>query len=183
VKSFAELRGRKPRKPVEDDEYVPGNPYFPSSDDDSDATYEPEASDSGYDNRNSSESDAEDESGGEEKTSTRRANMSTKNNNSEQLRFVDESLDPKAARAYNWSYSSTTYEVPANIQALLVAVLNKQKGSLKKAKELARDISAYWSLKRRSRRGAPLLKRLHLEVMRITMGFYSVMLLFDYKSY
>ncbi|CAG8473193.1 6684_t:CDS:10 [Paraglomus occultum] len=163
IKSFAELRGRKSRKPVEDDEYIPGNHYFASSDDDSDATYEPEASDSGYDNRNSSESDAEGGSGGEEKTSTRRANMSTKNNNPEQLVFVDESLDPKAARAYNWSYSTTTYEVPANIQALLVTLLNKQKGSLKKVKELARDISAYWSLKRRSRRGAPLLKRLHLE--------------------
>jgi NuA3 HAT complex component NTO1 len=120
-------------------------------------------SDSGYDNRNSSESDTEVESDKEEITSARRGNAATKHNH-EQIRFFDESLDPKAARAYNWSYSSTTYEVPANIQALLVTILNKQKGTLKRVKELARDISAYWSLKRRSRRGAPLLKRLHLEV-------------------
>jgi NuA3 HAT complex component NTO1 len=41
--------------------------------------------------------------------------------------------------------------------------LAKAPGKTKK-KDLVEKVGRYWSLKREARRGAPLLKRLHLEV-------------------
>ncbi|PKY22281.1 hypothetical protein RhiirB3_502862, partial [Rhizophagus irregularis] len=67
------------------------------------------------------------------------------------------------ARAYNHTYTDTAPVAPAIIMEKLLPVLSKQKGTLRKRQELVATICKYWSLKRESRRGAPLLKRLHLE--------------------
>ncbi|CAG8596661.1 13202_t:CDS:10 [Dentiscutata erythropus] len=69
----------------------------------------------------------------------------------------------KSARAYNRSYMETAIVAPAIITDRLLPVLSMHKGQLRKKQELIATICKYWSLKRESRRGAPLLKRLHLE--------------------
>ncbi|CAG8781227.1 29574_t:CDS:10, partial [Gigaspora margarita] len=69
----------------------------------------------------------------------------------------------KSARAYNRSYMETAIVAPAIIMDRLLPVLSMHKGQLRKKQELIATICKYWSLKRESRRGAPLLKRLHLE--------------------
>ncbi|KAG9291594.1 hypothetical protein G9A89_022013 [Geosiphon pyriformis] len=75
---------------------------------------------------------------------------------------TQESSNSKAARAYNHSYSASAPIAPAIIMQKLVNVFLKQKG-IQKKQELVASVCKYWSLKRESRRGAPLLKRLHLE--------------------
>ncbi|CAG8506234.1 16621_t:CDS:10, partial [Acaulospora colombiana] len=74
-----------------------------------------------------------------------------------------EGQSSKAARAYNHSYAENAPIAPAIIMEKLLPLLANQKGSMKKKQELVATICKYWSLKRESRRGAPLLKRLHLE--------------------
>ncbi|CAG8524343.1 19252_t:CDS:10, partial [Racocetra fulgida] len=69
----------------------------------------------------------------------------------------------KSARAYNRSYMETALVAPAIIMDRLLPVLSMHKGQLRKKPEMIATICKYWSLKRESRRGAPLLKRLHLE--------------------
>ncbi|CAG8539622.1 13366_t:CDS:10 [Dentiscutata heterogama] len=69
----------------------------------------------------------------------------------------------KSARAYNRSYMETAIVAPTIITDRLLPVLSMHKGQLRKKPELIATICKYWSLKRESRRGAPLLKRLHLE--------------------
>lgn len=41
-----------------------------------------------------------------------------------------------------------------------------KRARLKRMKDCVERVCRYWSLKREARRGAPLLKRLHLEVSR-----------------
>jgi len=74
----------------------------------------------------------------------------------------NESQKSKAAAAYRKSYRPRPFLVPSYI-------LNKvhdhvSKVHLRKKHALVAQIARFWSLKRERRRGAPLLKRLHLEV-------------------
>ncbi|CAG8627733.1 16517_t:CDS:10, partial [Cetraspora pellucida] len=69
----------------------------------------------------------------------------------------------KSARAYNRSYMETALVAPAIIMDRLLPVLSMHKGQLRRRQEMIATICRYWSLKRETRRGAPLLKRLHLE--------------------
>jgi hypothetical protein len=75
------------------------------------------------------------------------------------------SRSSKAARAHQHQYTSGAPIAPEyiihkleNLKAL------KSASNLRKKTQLIISVCRYWSLKRESRRGAPLLKRLHLEV-------------------
>ncbi|KAI7905371.1 uncharacterized protein BX663DRAFT_499491 [Cokeromyces recurvatus] len=74
-------------------------------------------------------------------------------------------LATKAARAHQHQY--TAGAAPIAPEYIIHKLENlphvKQASRLKKKAELIESICRYWSLKRESRRGAPLLKRLHLE--------------------
>lgn len=68
----------------------------------------------------------------------------------------------KAARAYARTYKTGPPLVP---QYIVERVMNYiAKVQLRKKVQVVLIICKYWSLKREARRGAPLLKRLHLEV-------------------
>lgn len=71
----------------------------------------------------------------------------------------------KAARAHQHEYSSGAPIAPEYIFKK-IEDLNcvRQATKLRKKQQLITSICRYWSLKRESRRGTPLLKRLHLEV-------------------
>ncbi|KAI9033629.1 PHD-zinc-finger like domain-containing protein [Phycomyces nitens] len=70
----------------------------------------------------------------------------------------------KAARAHQHHYSAGAPIAPESIISKLEELrCVKQAGHLRKKPQLITSICRYWSLKRESRRGAPLLKRLHLE--------------------
>lgn len=70
----------------------------------------------------------------------------------------------KAARAYARTYKSGPPLVPAYIFDKVMGYIAKV--NLRKKNTVVLTICKYWSLKREARRGAPLLKRLHLEVRR-----------------
>lgn len=97
-------------------------------------------------------------------TSNRKANRALRSSENGKVTQTVENKNSKAARAYNHTYTDTAPVAPAIIMEKLLPVLSKQKGTLRKRQELVTTICKYWSLKRESRRGAPLLKRLHLEV-------------------
>ncbi|CAJ0858393.1 7050_t:CDS:10 [Entrophospora sp. SA101] len=78
----------------------------------------------------------------------------------------------KAARAYNHSYSETAPVLPVTMVEKLLPILSKQK-FLKKKHDLLDKVCKYWSTKRESRRGAPLLKRLHLEPWTASASIYK----------
>ncbi|BGO99461.1 NuA3 HAT complex component NTO1 [Rhodotorula toruloides] len=67
----------------------------------------------------------------------------------------------KSARAYKTSFNSGPPVVPAKIFDRIMQYIAKIKMAGKK--EVVNVICRYWSLKREARRGAPLLKRIHLE--------------------
>ncbi|EAU90763.2 bromodomain and PHD finger-containing protein 3 [Coprinopsis cinerea okayama7 len=67
----------------------------------------------------------------------------------------------KTARAYNKTYKPGPPIVPAIIVNRIVQYINKIK--IRRKVEFVQLVCRYWSLKREARRGAPLLKRLHLE--------------------
>ncbi|KAG2213468.1 hypothetical protein INT47_009142 [Mucor saturninus] len=70
----------------------------------------------------------------------------------------------KAARAHQHQYSAGAPIAPEFILDKLERLKSvKQATNLKKKSQVVTNICRYWSLKRESRRGAPLLKRLHLE--------------------
>lgn len=68
----------------------------------------------------------------------------------------------KSARAHAKSYSSGPPLVPGIIVASILQYVQKVK--LKRTRDYIEKVCRYWSLKREARRGAPLLKRLYLEV-------------------
>lgn len=71
----------------------------------------------------------------------------------------------KAARAHQHQYAAGAPIAPEYIiEKLENLTVVRQAANLKKKSLVITSICRYWSLKRESRRGAPLLKRLHLEV-------------------
>jgi hypothetical protein len=79
----------------------------------------------------------------------------------------------KAARAYARTYKTGPPLVPAYIVDKVLAYISKV--SLRKKNNVVLSICKYWSLKREARRGAPLLKRLHLEVSRMILPMCTVL--------
>ncbi|PWY97894.1 hypothetical protein BCV70DRAFT_42705 [Testicularia cyperi] len=67
----------------------------------------------------------------------------------------------KSARAYKKSFKAGPPLVPAYIADRVLEYISKT--SLRKKTAVVQLVARYWSLKREARRGAPLLKRLHLE--------------------
>jgi len=107
-------------------------------------------------------------------TSNRKTNKSLRSAENGQVTQSVENKNSKAARAYNHTFTDTAPVAPAVIMEKLLPVLTRQKGTMRKRQELIVTICKYWSLKREFRRGAPLLKRLHLEVR-----YYSITILFS----
>lgn len=68
----------------------------------------------------------------------------------------------KSARAYAKTYNLGPPLVPKLIVERIVTYIHKV--AIRKRREFVISVCKYWSLKREARRGAPLLKRLHLEV-------------------
>jgi NuA3 HAT complex component NTO1 len=68
----------------------------------------------------------------------------------------------KTARAHAKSYRPGPPVVPRLIVGLLLEYVAKL--AIRKKGGFVEKLCRYWSLKREARRGAPLLKRLHLEV-------------------
>lgn len=68
----------------------------------------------------------------------------------------------KSARAYKQSYTAGPPLIPNFIFTKLVDYISRIK--MGKKVVFISAVCRYWSLKREARRGAPLLKRLHLEV-------------------
>jgi len=79
----------------------------------------------------------------------------------------------KAARAYARTYKTGPPLVPAYIVDKMLAYISKV--SLRKKNNVVLSICKYWSLKREARRGAPLLKRLHLEVSCVVLPMHTVL--------
>lgn len=78
----------------------------------------------------------------------------------------------KAARAHQHQYAAGAPIAPEFILDKLEKLKSvKQATNLKKKSQVVTSICRYWSLKRESRRGAPLLKRLHLEVSPLRIIF------------
>lgn len=70
-------------------------------------------------------------------------------------------LAAKSARAYAKTYKPGPPLVPAIVVERIMVYTDKLR--YRKKIDFARMLCRYWSLKREARRGAPLLKRLHLE--------------------
>lgn len=70
----------------------------------------------------------------------------------------------KATRAYDRTYIPTAPLLPAKILRSVLDYITKVR--LQNKSSAVEKMGRYWSLKREARRGAPLLKRLHLEVRR-----------------
>ncbi|KAJ3218951.1 nuA3 HAT complex component nto1 [Dinochytrium kinnereticum] len=66
----------------------------------------------------------------------------------------------RSARAHQLHYAPQTPVVPYSVAKKITAAI---KSNLRKKSWFVEMVCRYWSLKRESRRGAPLLKRLHLE--------------------
>jgi hypothetical protein len=67
----------------------------------------------------------------------------------------------KTARAYATTYTSGPPLIPALIVDRIMQYINRV--IIRKKLDFVLSVCKYWSLKREARRGAPLLKRLHLE--------------------
>lgn len=85
-----------------------------------------------------------------------------------QLAVVTAPGRKKSARAYKKSYRAGPSLVPAYVINRVLEHISRI--SIRKKPHLALQIAKFWSLKREARRGAPLLKRLHLEPWTATTG-------------
>jgi len=72
-----------------------------------------------------------------------------------------EAKSSKSARAYAKTYKPGPPVVPSLILSRILQYINKI--VIRRRSEFVELVCRYWSLKREVRRGAPLLKRLHLE--------------------
>jgi len=91
--------------------------------------------------------------------------MKRKRGRPKKLGYLRTSSPPQAskvARAHQRQFATIAPVVPAIIYDKLVA--KSSRFTIRKKSALITMICKYWSLKREHRRGAPLLKRLHLEV-------------------
>lgn len=79
----------------------------------------------------------------------------------------------KSARAYAKTYHLGPPLVPAIVVSRLMDYISRI--VLRKKQIFLLAVCKYWSLKREARRGAPLLKRLHLEVC-LNFPFVVVMI-------
>ncbi|KAF5362396.1 hypothetical protein D9756_002180 [Leucocoprinus leucothites] len=77
-------------------------------------------------------------------------------------------ITSKSARAYAKTYRTGPPLVPALIVNRIISYIAKV--TLRKKPEFVNTLCRYWSLKREARRGAPLLKRLHLEPWTAVVG-------------
>lgn len=73
----------------------------------------------------------------------------------------DNQAQSKSARAYAKTYKPGPPLVPSIVVDRVLKYIAKVR--IRKAPEFLHLVCRYWSLKREARRGAPLLKRLHLE--------------------
>ncbi|TPX43067.1 hypothetical protein SeLEV6574_g05263 [Synchytrium endobioticum] len=67
----------------------------------------------------------------------------------------------KSAQAHSADFTPSAHVLP--IYIINVVINEVAKMNIRKKNHFVEDAARYWSLKRESRRGAPLLKRLHLE--------------------
>ncbi|KAI0036173.1 PHD-zinc-finger like domain-containing protein, partial [Vararia minispora EC-137] len=79
--------------------------------------------------------------------------------------------DPKAAKAAR-AYAKGYKPGPPIVPSILIRRIERyiEKVQIRKAVEFVELTARYWSLKREARRGAPLLKRLHLEPWTASAG-------------
>jgi NuA3 HAT complex component NTO1 len=75
---------------------------------------------------------------------------------------IKAAVTTKTARAHAKSYRPGPPVVPHLIVQMLLDYVSKLQ--IRKRAAFVEKLCRYWSLKREARRGAPLLKRLHLEV-------------------
>jgi hypothetical protein len=80
----------------------------------------------------------------------------------------------KAARAYARTYKTGIPLIPQYIVGKVMDYISK--AQMKKKIHVVLSVCKYWSLKREARRGAPLLKRLHLEVNQLLLWFYGALI-------
>ena len=86
----------------------------------------------------------------------------------------------KSARAYSKKYSLGPPLVP---QLIADKLENYYKKHFRQKSQFVQLVCKYWSLKREARRGAPLLKRLHLEVSLIAiLAIFRCRILRPYSS-
>lgn len=90
---------------------------------------------------------------------TRNAYLKDLKERAEEIKRIRQSS--KAARAYARTYKTGIPLVPQYIVTRVMDYIGKV--TLRKKPHVVLAICKYWSLKREARRGAPLLKRLHLE--------------------
>ncbi|KAI9440789.1 hypothetical protein H4582DRAFT_1939406 [Lactarius indigo] len=79
-----------------------------------------------------------------------------------------EAKSSKSARAYARTYKPGPPVVPSLILSRILQYINKI--VMRKRSEFVELVCRYWSLKREARRGAPLLRRLHLEPWTASAG-------------
>jgi hypothetical protein len=79
-----------------------------------------------------------------------------------------EAKSSKSARAYAKTYKPGPPVVPSLILSRILQYINKI--VIRKRGEFVELVCRYWSLKREARRGAPLLRRLHLEPWTASAG-------------
>lgn len=79
-----------------------------------------------------------------------------------------EAKSSKSARAYAKTYKPGPPVVPSLILSRILQYINKI--VMRKRSEFVELVCRYWSLKREARRGAPLLRRLHLEPWTASAG-------------
>ncbi|KAG8833225.1 nuA3 HAT complex component nto1 [Serendipita sp. 400] len=90
---------------------------------------------------------------------TRNAYLTDIEDRAEEIQRIRQSN--KAARAYARTYKTGIPLVPQYIVTKVMTYISKV--TLRKKPHVVLSVCKYWSLKREARRGAPLLKRLHLE--------------------